>query len=323
MKKLTLLAVSVALIPSLAFGAFSNDLFYSSTGPETSELQEFLTDQGVYSGPITGNFYSLTQTAVKKFQQSNGITPVSGYFGPLSRAKANELLAASTPANESSATPVSDVADTNDLLAQIAQLQALLSDLQQTQNEQTAQQNQQINQQNIILGAIQKNTTPIPEPIVIIPPQVEPILKITRGNRGDIGDVGPNGETINKRPAEYYYTFEAKGDWFKIDWITMSVPGGKGQIWEMLIGEGIGRMNLTECNQYKRDQYNITDSRICPDGAAGDPAINKNPTKIFDISINENSPKNLLWSSYNGISDLVYLKATGQNTGKVIEYFKP
>lgn len=56
------------------------------------ELQEFLALQNIYSGPISGNFYSLTLSAVKIFQSKQGIMPISGYWGPVSQAKAASLL---------------------------------------------------------------------------------------------------------------------------------------------------------------------------------------------------------------------------------------
>jgi len=90
MKKLIILVLLV--LPSVAFASFDTNLKYGAKGDAVLELQEFLTDQGVYSGPITGNFYSLTRTAIKKFQTLYGIEPAAGYFGPLTRMKANELL---------------------------------------------------------------------------------------------------------------------------------------------------------------------------------------------------------------------------------------
>ena len=72
---------------------FQNNLYYGLTNStDVKQLQEFLTDQGDYSGPITGNFFSLTLTGVKHFQSRLLISPVSGYFGILSRTQANLIL---------------------------------------------------------------------------------------------------------------------------------------------------------------------------------------------------------------------------------------
>ncbi|MDO8557102.1 MAG: peptidoglycan-binding domain-containing protein [Candidatus Jorgensenbacteria bacterium] len=88
----TLLATIFFLPPFLTLAAFESDLSYGSRGDDVIELQEFLTNQGIYSGPITGNFFSLTLTAVKNFQEREGIIPSAGYFGPKTRAVVNVKL---------------------------------------------------------------------------------------------------------------------------------------------------------------------------------------------------------------------------------------
>jgi hypothetical protein len=60
-------------------------------------LQQFLTTQDLYSGPITGNYLTLTMQGVKEFQIMNKIIPSSGYFGPLTRAKANAIALSESP----------------------------------------------------------------------------------------------------------------------------------------------------------------------------------------------------------------------------------
>ncbi|TSC59316.1 MAG: hypothetical protein G01um1014107_363, partial [Parcubacteria group bacterium Gr01-1014_107] len=98
MRKIFLLtAVSLFLAPVFVFASFDNNLGYGSIGQGVTELQEFLLAQGVYDGPVTGNFYSLTLGGVKAFQVREGISPVSGFFGPLTRARANGLLEAVPP----------------------------------------------------------------------------------------------------------------------------------------------------------------------------------------------------------------------------------
>lgn len=93
MKTIIAVLMGVLLFPAVSFAAFDLDLRYGSAGAEVFELQEFLTAEGVYTGPITGNFYSLTLAGVKAFQTRESVQPVSGFFGPLTRAKANALLA--------------------------------------------------------------------------------------------------------------------------------------------------------------------------------------------------------------------------------------
>ncbi|MBZ1345514.1 MAG: peptidoglycan-binding protein [Candidatus Nealsonbacteria bacterium] len=57
-------------------------------------LQQFLKNQGaeIYpEGLVTGNFLSLTVSAVKRYQAKKGIIQ-TGYFGPLTRTAVNQDL---------------------------------------------------------------------------------------------------------------------------------------------------------------------------------------------------------------------------------------
>lgn len=54
-------------------------------------LQEALTQIGMFTGEITGGFYSKTFAAVKQFQKKNGIE-MTGFVGPQTRAKLNFLF---------------------------------------------------------------------------------------------------------------------------------------------------------------------------------------------------------------------------------------
>lgn len=115
MKTTILAAFMLALaFPGAAQAAFETDLRYGSQGDEVWELQEFLTAQGVYTGPITGNFYALTLGGVKAFQTLHGVQPVSGFFGPITRGVANGLLAAELAQSDEEAgdTPVVRRAET-------------------------------------------------------------------------------------------------------------------------------------------------------------------------------------------------------------------
>jgi peptidoglycan hydrolase-like protein with peptidoglycan-binding domain len=91
-----LLALFFAL-PVSVLASFDRDLSYGSRGTDVSDLQKFLTERGIYRGPVTGNFYNLTKAAVIEFQNKEGIAPAAGYFGPLTRKKANSLLGQSSP----------------------------------------------------------------------------------------------------------------------------------------------------------------------------------------------------------------------------------
>jgi hypothetical protein len=92
------------LFPFVTFASIDTNVHYGSIGADVTALQEFLTQQGLYSGPISGNFYSLTVSAVKKFQSAEGIVPVSGYVGTVTRGVINQILAGQAPNSEGNAT---------------------------------------------------------------------------------------------------------------------------------------------------------------------------------------------------------------------------
>ncbi len=68
---------------------FKSYLILGSTGKEVSELQKRLTGEGVYTGPISGYFGSLTRAAVKAYQQKHGIDQ-AGVIGKVTRAALNK-----------------------------------------------------------------------------------------------------------------------------------------------------------------------------------------------------------------------------------------
>jgi peptidoglycan hydrolase-like protein with peptidoglycan-binding domain len=61
-------------------GGFSRTLRRGDRGSDVKTLQQWLTDVG-YALPTTGFFGPSTQTAVKDFQRSNGLRPISGVVG--------------------------------------------------------------------------------------------------------------------------------------------------------------------------------------------------------------------------------------------------
>ncbi len=102
MKQRIITIVAIALlfagVAHAQQAAFDTNLHYGMTGnTDVEALQEFLTSNGDYTGPITGNFFYLTAVAVKKFQLEQGL-PQTGYFGVLSRAAANTIIATQLPA---------------------------------------------------------------------------------------------------------------------------------------------------------------------------------------------------------------------------------
>jgi peptidoglycan hydrolase-like protein with peptidoglycan-binding domain len=91
MKKLILL---ILLLPTVTFaGVFNRNLSYGVTGTDVSSLQQFLTDEGLYFGPISATFGPLTRESLMAFQVQESIYPSNGFFGPTTRADANSILA--------------------------------------------------------------------------------------------------------------------------------------------------------------------------------------------------------------------------------------
>jgi peptidoglycan hydrolase-like protein with peptidoglycan-binding domain len=100
MKKLSIVLMGVFIFFSLgqnvhAATIFTKDLRYGvKNSAAVRDLQQFLKDQGDFNYDLTGNFYSVTQTAVKKFQQEQAIK-ITGVFDKTTRDRANELLSIS------------------------------------------------------------------------------------------------------------------------------------------------------------------------------------------------------------------------------------
>jgi len=91
MKKYLIVPFLAFIVPSIALASFNNNLYYGMTGnADVTQLQTILTSHGLYSGPITGNFFGLTQAAVESFQTENNL-PSTGYVGPLTREVLNNL----------------------------------------------------------------------------------------------------------------------------------------------------------------------------------------------------------------------------------------
>lgn len=73
---------------------FTKDLSFGITDPDVISLQKYLNAHGYTVAPSgsgspgheTNYFGALTEDALRRFQAANNIKPVSGYFGPLTRA---------------------------------------------------------------------------------------------------------------------------------------------------------------------------------------------------------------------------------------------
>ena len=75
--------------------SINQDLSFGMKGnSQVMCLQEFLKNQGsgIYpEGIVNGNFFTLTKAAVVRFQEKYGIQG-TGFAGPITRAKINQLL---------------------------------------------------------------------------------------------------------------------------------------------------------------------------------------------------------------------------------------
>jgi len=77
--------------PSGQMAKFDSNMGLGSRGDNVKELQQFLNDQTGADLTVDGVFGPLTQGALAAFQSANGIYPAKGYFGPVSRAAANNI----------------------------------------------------------------------------------------------------------------------------------------------------------------------------------------------------------------------------------------
>ena len=68
---------------------FLKPLRFGMTDPDVTQLQNRLTAEGLYTGPITGYYGNLTVTAVKAYQTKYGLTPL-GSVGPGTRDELNK-----------------------------------------------------------------------------------------------------------------------------------------------------------------------------------------------------------------------------------------
>lgn len=83
------LALAVTVSASAEGYNFNKNLTVGSRGADVTALQNRLATDGYFTLAATGYFGNVTKTAVKAFQTANGISPVSGYVGPLTRAALN------------------------------------------------------------------------------------------------------------------------------------------------------------------------------------------------------------------------------------------
>lgn len=104
MKNYTLAVIAglLMLSPVVASASFDTSLKYGARGQAVVELQDLLASEDCLSVNSTGYFGLLTLKAVKCFQTKYNL-PSTGFFGVMSRAKANEILANVTAQSDAAA----------------------------------------------------------------------------------------------------------------------------------------------------------------------------------------------------------------------------
>lgn len=188
MKKIILLSLSLLFIPLFAGASLDANLYYGlRNNSDVKQLQEYLIGKGFLTGSATGNFYSLTLNAVKKYQAKQSINQ-TGYVGILTRTAINNDLAVQLQGSnkqataETGATPLTPETQkiTNDIVSSLqAQIQLLQRQLVQIQ--------QQTNAQQQTIQQIQQNTQQIAQnatPPRIPPLPIETIITMTKEYSG-------------------------------------------------------------------------------------------------------------------------------------------
>lgn len=159
--KITLLLI-VIFIPLSLSASFDKNLFNGiKNNSQVLELQEFLTSEKLYTGPINGNFYSLTQQAVKRFQERENIRPTSGYFGPITRKRANQILDNQLPQVKDNSKDI----ENSIILSLQKQIQELLSKIESL--EKKLSENQQKAQIQTKIPSTDTITTALPNGSVV------------------------------------------------------------------------------------------------------------------------------------------------------------
>lgn len=172
-------AFILLIIPAISFASFDTNLKYGDRGEKVTELQEFLIDKSLLNSATTGNFYSLTLRAVKDYQSVQGL-PSTGFFGPLTREKANTELAINDQAELEETGAINPSTDTTEY----ARIQAQINEVLRQFGLISDQQKQLTQETNQRLGAIQENTSPIPS-VVPISQSIPTSIKIDQ-TEGDL-----------------------------------------------------------------------------------------------------------------------------------------
>lgn len=119
--------------------SFDRDLDLGIDGEDVRCLQQYLNDAGFLvaesgvgsPGNETSLFRDKTKDAIIRWQSANNISPASGYFGPLSRTKYNELVSGNT---DSPNTPLTTTEPQDQATILMQQLEKLRTELNERQS---------------------------------------------------------------------------------------------------------------------------------------------------------------------------------------------
>ncbi len=126
-------------ITNAQLGSFNRDLTLGSTGEDVRNLQKFLNSNG-FTVATTGAgspgnesdyFGPATQNALARYQAANGISPASGYFGPLTRSKITGQPVRTTTTTTATTTTPRNSTNTGTAVAPIVPRESGVVDLQQ------------------------------------------------------------------------------------------------------------------------------------------------------------------------------------------------
>lgn len=161
----------VLILPMAVMASFDRDLYFGlKNDQDVSRLQGFLKEQGIFQEPISGNFFGLTEGAVKKLQEREGIAPVKGYFGLKTRTRVNAIILQVAPSKDTQILA---------LTSQLQILRAKLAELQKKAQEEKLTKTIVASTTQIISAASTTPETPTTTistttPVVVTPvPQLE------------------------------------------------------------------------------------------------------------------------------------------------------
>ncbi len=130
---ITVAAPAATIVTTSPVDPFTENLTLDATGTEVTELQQVLTGQGDFTGPVTGYYGSLTKAAVIKFQAAHNIEQL-GIVGPATLAALNAIENTTTAAAPAVVTTTSSASSPT--LSEIqTEIQSISSSLSQVESQ--------------------------------------------------------------------------------------------------------------------------------------------------------------------------------------------